>query len=271
MTVRIWTSIFCLAAGLSALSSTPAMPFAPEGRADGDCVDCHSLTQDEARERLKRLISAGQVDRVVEVRTSGVPGLYEVAIEKQKRKYPLYLDFSKRYLIVGNVIELETMENLAKEREIDLNRVDPSVIPLNDAVVIGDPEAETKIVVFDDPECPYCVKLHPEMKATVEKRKDVAFFIKMLPLKIHPSARDKAKAIVCAKSAQLLEASLAGKPIPEPSCETDQIEKNEALAAELGVRSTPTLVFPDGRVVPGYRSAQKILAYLGNTEVSSGE
>ncbi|RMG84094.1 MAG: DsbC family protein [Candidatus Dadabacteria bacterium] len=215
------------------------------------------MTQKEAEAALGKL-----VDKVLGVREAVVPGMWEVDVEKRGQKLPVFLDYSKRYVITGDVIDLEQMTSVTRERFIELNRIDPSVIPLEDAVVIGDPKAPNRIVVFDDPECPFCKKLHPEMKKVVQKRQDVAFFIKMLPLKIHPNARKKAQAIICAKSAQMLEDSLAGKPIPEPTCETDQIEKNEALAKQIGVRSTPTLVFPDGRVVPGYKDADRILSYL---------
>ena len=107
------------------------------------------------------------------------------------------------------------------------------------------------------------------MKKVVEQNGGVAFFIKMLPLKIHPDARRKSKTIVCTKSAQVLEDSLAGKPVPDPECETDAIERNEALAPTLGIRSTPTLVFPDGRVIPGYKPAEQILAELGKEGASN--
>ncbi len=228
-----------------------------ESCSEGACADCHTLTTAEAETALK-----GLVDRVVDVRLSEVPGLYAVDVEKQAKTMPMYLDFSKQFLIYGDVVRVQTRESLTRERMINLNRVDAAAIPTDDAVVIGKANAKHKIVVFDDPECPYCKKLHVEMKKLVAERSDVAFLVKMLPLKIHPNARQKAEAIICAKSLQLLDDSLAGKPLPEPSCETDQVEKNEALARDLGVRSTPTLIFPDGRVVPGAMGADKILEYL---------
>ncbi|GAB4272724.1 MAG: hypothetical protein Kow0092_27900 [Deferrisomatales bacterium] len=246
-----------LAAALSGAVPRPAPAFMGEGCAEKACVECHTMAPEEAAQLL-----GGLVDRVLDVRPGRVPGLYAVDVEKNGRKIPIYIDFSKKFLVTGDVVALETRESLTKQRFIDLNPVDPSRIALDDAVVIGDPAAPSRIVVFDDPECPYCRKLHPEMKQVAAERPDVAFFVKMLPLKIHPDARRKARAIICARSAQMLDDSLAGRPVPDPTCETDQVEKNEKLAAELGIRSTPTLVFPDGRVVPGYKSAAKILEYL---------
>lgn len=255
MTLRLRTALLLVA--LAPLAAPgPARSFGGDG-CNQPCANCHKLSTDEVKTLLGEM-----VDQVLAVRVSEVPGLFAVDVEKQSKKIPVYLDFSKRYLITGDVFDLSTRESLTKERFIDLNRVDPSAIPLDDAVVIGDPKAKTRIIVFDDPECPFCVRLHPEMKKAVQMRKDLAFFIKMYPLKIHPNARKKAQAIICAKSAQMLEDSLEGRPVPEPSCETDQIEKNEALAEELGVRSTPTLIFPDGRVIPGYKTAEQILATL---------
>jgi thiol:disulfide interchange protein DsbC len=249
--------LLSLALTVAALAAAPASGFMGDGTGPVDCTKCHTLPLAEAQEKLGKL-----VDQVLAVNKSEVPGLFAVDVEKQGRKLPVYLDYSKRFLLTGDVIDLETMQSLVRERMVELNRIDPATVPVDDAVVIGDPKAPKRIIVFDDPECPFCKKIHPEMKKVVEERKDVAFFVKMLPLKIHPDARRKAKAIICAKSAEMLQDSLDGKPVPDPSCETDQVEKNEAVAQQIGVGSTPTLIFPDGRIIPGYKPADKIIALL---------
>lgn len=218
-----------------------------------DCGSCHTLTREEATKLL-----SGRVEKVIDVTRSEIPGLWTVAVETRGRKVPLYIDFSKKFLVWGNILDLGTMENLTEALAVALNRVDVSKIPLDDAVILGKPNAPHKIIIFDDPECPYCVKLHGEVKRLLQKREDIVFYVKMFPLAIHPSAKEKAKAIVCEKSAQLLEDSFAGKSLPKAKCETDQIEKNVKLAESLGIGSTPTLVFPDGRVFPGFKSAEKI-------------
>ena len=102
------------------------------------------------------------------------------------------------------------------------------------------------------------------MKKIVEERKDVAFYIKMFPLKSHPAAYEKSKAIVCDKSLALLEDAYAGKPLPKPSCETTAVDDSTKLAEKLGISSLPTLVLPDGKIMPGYRDAKSILSLIGN-------
>jgi thiol:disulfide interchange protein DsbC len=232
-------------------------------QADGcgaeDCRSCHSLSKDEARGLLKELRL-----KVLDVAFSEVPGLWVVDVQNpQGRRGPVYVDFSKQHLIKGTILKLATKENLTQQRLIERNRIDPSIIPLDDALVIGNPKAQNRIVVFDDPQCKFCRKLHPELKRLTETRDDVAFYVQMFPLKGNPTSYDKAKAIICAKSLQMLEASLAGKKLPSPECDTDAVDRNLEIGRLIGVRSTPTLVFPDGRVVPGYKTAEKIAEFLG--------
>ena len=102
------------------------------------------------------------------------------------------------------------------------------------------------------------------MKKIVEERKDIAFFIKMFPLKSHPAAFEKAKAILCEKSLALLEDAHAKKPIPKPTCETTAVDDSIKLGERLGLASVPALIFPDGRVMPGYKDAKTLLGLIGN-------
>lgn len=101
------------------------------------------------------------------------------------------------------------------------------------------------------------------MKKVVNERKDIAFYIKMFPLKIHPGAYEKTKAIVCEKSLTLLEDAYDKKQLPKPKCETSAIEENIKLAEKLGITGTPALILPDGRVITGYKDAKALIELVG--------
>jgi thiol:disulfide interchange protein DsbC len=143
-----------------------------------------------------------------------------------------------------------------------MNKVDVSKIPLADALLLGKPSARTKVIVFTDPECPYCKKLHEELKDVVRRDPEIAFLIKLYPLKMHPNAYEISRSIVCNNSMELLEISFAGKPVPPANCDTAAVDQTLALAADLGISSTPTLVLPDGQVVPGYKTAEALLTLI---------
>jgi thiol:disulfide interchange protein DsbC len=100
------------------------------------------------------------------------------------------------------------------------------------------------------------------MKKVVEKRKDIAFYIKLYPLPMHPGAVDKSKAIVCRKSLELLEQAFEGKQLPKPDCPAPEVEKNVVLAQSLGITGTPTMILPDGRIVSGSRPADELIKMI---------
>lgn len=234
-----------------------AMAFPKDDCGEQRCIDCHTLSTDEAAFLLGK-----QVDRVLKVEVSEMPGIWVVEIEKNGRKYPIYIDFSKRHLFQGELIRLQDGANLTKIRSADINRVDVSRISLDDALVIGDPQAPEKVVVFTDPQCHFCGKLHDEMKKVVQRDANIAFFIKLFPLDIHPDAYMISKSIICHQSLTMLEDSLAGRPVPPPLCKAEAVDESLKLGRELGVRSTPTLILPDGRLLSGYKTADVLLEII---------
>lgn len=239
-------------------AALPVQAFMQEGCGAGKCTDCHSLSMQEASTLFK-----GNVDKVLKVELAEVPGLWRVEVEKGQQRFPLYIDFSKAYVVAGNIIRLSDGENITGGRAPENKRVDLAQIPLTDALLLGMPTAKTKVIVFTDPECPYCKKLHTELQEVVRRDPQIAFLIKLFPLKMHPNAYTIAKSIVCNHSLPMLEESFAGKPVPPPLCETKAVDETLALVEKLGINSTPTLVLPDGRVMPGYKKADDLLKLLG--------
>jgi thiol:disulfide interchange protein DsbC len=211
------------------------------------------------------------VDRVHRVEASEVPGLWLVEIEKDRQRFPVFVDFSKKFLVSGNVIRLTDMSNLTQQYHAEMNKIDVSRIPLEDALLLGSPSAGTRAIVFTDPECPFCSKMHASLQEVVKRDPDIAFLIKLFPLKMHPNAYAISKSVVCAKSLELLEKSFAKQPVPPATCETTAVDETLALVGELGIRSTPTLVLSDGQVMPGYKQADELLELLGSKTLKTSK
>jgi thiol:disulfide interchange protein DsbC len=241
-------------AGLFLAGTVPAAAFTADGCGTGTCASCHSLDQKEAVKILD-----GLVDRVIKVEFAEVPGMWLVEVEKGPNKLPVYIDFSKKYVFSGSVIRLADRGDLTQERHARMNKVDMARIPLDDALLLGSKTARIKVVVFTDPECPFCKQLHDELKKVVQLDPGIAFLIKLYPLPMHPNAYGKAKSIVCARSLALLEASFADRPLPPPTCDTKVVDQTLALAPPLGIQSTPTLVLPNGLVLPGFKRADELI------------
>jgi thiol:disulfide interchange protein DsbC len=86
------------------------------------------------------------------------------------------------------------------------------------------------------------------MKKIIEKRKDIAFYVKLYPLSFHKDAYWKAKSILCGRSLKLLEDCFEGKKIEKSECDTAEVDDTIKLAESLGIRGTPAIILPDGRL-----------------------
>jgi thiol:disulfide interchange protein DsbC len=119
-----------------------------EGR-DQDCLKCHSLSNDEARDLLKGVFPNV---KILDVKISPSRSLWEVFLEAGGRKGLIYIDLAKKHLISGSMILIKEKKNLTQERFAELNKIDVSQVPLDDALVMGDPQAIIRVIVFDDPD-----------------------------------------------------------------------------------------------------------------------
>lgn len=68
--------------------------------------------------------------------------------------------------------------------------------------ILGNPDADVKLIEFSDLECPFCKRVHPTLKQVVEqygKEGKVAWVYRHFPLdSIHPKADKEAEASECA-------------------------------------------------------------------------
>jgi thiol:disulfide interchange protein DsbC len=254
-----------LIAGALLLLPASLQAFGEQGGGCGkDCKSCHSLSTKDVQEALQKV--KAQYTKVVSIKESSAKGLWEVTVDNKGQSGVFYIDFGKKHLIVGQIIEIDTGSNKTSERlkKLEENkRVDVSKIPLDGALVMGNAKAKIKVIVFTDPDCPFCAKLHAELKKVIEQRNDVAFYIKFYPLPSHKDAYWKSKSIVCGKSLSLLEDNFSGKQIPKNECAEKEIDNNLKLVETLGIGGTPTLVLPKGRVRSGFLTADEIIKLIG--------
>jgi thiol:disulfide interchange protein DsbC len=249
------------------------MIFVPQvfgfGGCETDCAKCHTLDAKDVQQIFEKMKAPEA--KVLDIKMSPLKGLWEVAIEDKGTRGIMYVGFSKKYIMGGQIFEVDTATNKTQETIGEINQkiakyLDVSKIPLDNALVMGDKNAQHKVVVFTDPDCPYCGKLHEELKKVISERKDIVFFLKLIALPMHPDAEWKSQSILCKKSLEMLEDNFAQKPVPKPDCETKDVSDNMALATELAITGTPTLIMPDGLVVAGVKDAKTIIDMVMNPQ-----
>jgi len=231
------------------------------GGCEENCQKCHSLNNQEVQQIFTKLQAPDA--KVVDIKMSPLKGLWEVTLDNKGQRGIMYVGFSKKYIVGGPIFEIDTASNKSQESlqkvSSEVRRyVDPSTIPLDNALLLGEKDARYKVIVFTDPDCPYCGKLHAELKKVIAENKDIAFYLKLIALPMHIDARWKSQSILCSKSLQMLEDNFQQKPIPKPGCETKDLDDNINLAKTLDITGTPTMIMPDGMIVIGGRDAKMI-------------
>lgn len=141
--------IFIIAALAVVILSRYENAYAFAKGADQECVKCHTLNADQAKDLLKELVPD---IKILEVKQGPIKGFWEVDMESGGKKGLFYVDYGKKNLVAGNIFDIKTRVNYTKDSFDRLNKVDFSQIPLDNALVMGSKDAKNKIVVFDDPD-----------------------------------------------------------------------------------------------------------------------
>ena len=113
------------------------------------CSKCHTLKKDEAQAILNKF--APNI-KVLNIRTGSVKYLWEVDVDSNGKKGVVYIDLPKKNVFSGTLIAIQGKKNLTQDRLSELNKVNVSQIPLQDALILGDRNAKHRVIVFDDPD-----------------------------------------------------------------------------------------------------------------------
>ena len=225
-----------------------------------DKSSCQNLSDKEAVVLLKKLGVT-----VISVKQAPVKGLYELLVEKDGQKGILFIDCEKKYLMQGVIVGLSTLEPISSHK-LDFKQprqqtsLDVKLIPVEYAMIMGNPKADKKIYVFTDPDCPYCRKAHAEFKRFVKLVPDVAVYVMLFPLPMHPAAYDKSRSVLESQKNSDLDLIFEGKDVAKPVKESSKhaIEAIIKFATANGIMGTPTLVMPDGKIEVGMREAETL-------------
>jgi len=198
----------------------------------------------------QKLVQSGEDGQgivITSVRATPYAGLFEVVTEDHKL---VYVDERATYLFTGHIFEMKGFKDLTGERLDEITAVKFDSLPLDFAIKQVKGNGKRKVAVFSDSDCPYCKKLVQNMASIT----DITVYTFLYPIPaLHPNAIDHSKRIWCASDrAKAWEEYWAKNVLPEArNCDTSALDKTKTLGSKLGVEATPTLIFANGRLVPG--------------------
>jgi len=192
---------------------------------------------------------------VGEVRKAPLPGLFEVQVGMEV----VYVDEAVNYVFQGSLIDVESRTDLTEARKQKLAEVPFESLPVELAVKVVRGSGERKVAIFEDPNCPYCKKLHN----TLKEMDNITIYSFLFPV-LSKDSVTKARDIWCADSpAQTWQDWMLEDSEPETArCDDDPAKEIIALGQKLQVRGTPAIFFEDGSRLSGAVPLAKIETQL---------
>jgi len=200
---------------------------------------------------------------IVDIRPSPLAGMYEVFTGNSIA----YVDASGDFLMVGQLLDTRTRQDLSAESMEARTATDFGKLPLDKAIRIVKGDGSRQLVVFSDPDCPYCEQLEKALAPVT----NVTIHVLLLPIEsLHPDAAARSQRLWCAEdpAAAWNDWMLRRKDPVERSCDNVPVKDIQKLAVDLKITSTPTLVFGNGRKISGAIPAWRIEQLFAAAETS---
>lgn len=232
--------IVTMSAGLLLISSAISI-------ADGD--------NKELAAKLEKILPGAKIDAV---RDAPITGFHEVAIGANV----FYISKDRKHIFVGDVIDGATRINLTDNRRYELINGIIKSVPTDSMIVMAAKDTKRHITVFTDVDCPYCAKFHLEVPKLSQAGVEVRYL--MYPRAGVGSPSYKKMVSVWCSDDKLKQIGIAkaGGKVADKSCE-NPVAQHLALGRQVGIQGTPAIVLDNGKMIPGYIPASRLLPALG--------
>lgn len=199
---------------------------------------------------------------VTGINKTPIEGLYEVQIGADL----LYMTGDGRFVVKGDLFDLENRRNISKERRAEA-RVAAFKGLGTDKLIEFAPQGKTEHVlyVYTDIDCSYCQRFHNEVPALNK----AGIAVRYLPFPragVGSESHKKFASVYCAEDRnEALTAAKAslGRGIKMLSCENPVAELFE-LGKSMGVRGTPAVYLETGDELGGYIPAEQLIKFFAS-------
>lgn len=248
---RPWRTAF----GLVLMACAPWLPAAwAEDAPDAKC---------SIAERLEAL---GAGIAVEESRPSPVAGILELALDDGDY---IYASEDCRYFFAGDLYELrdDGIVGITKalrdgKRQARMQALLKDVPEAQMLAFKPDGEVRAAVRVFTDSDCGYCRRLHSNMPDYHALGIEVRYLAYPRAGVGSPTYDSMVSAWCADDPLAAMTALKRGEEIPQKKC-VNPVAEHYALGQQAGISGTPTIILPDGGVVPGLVEADELADMLG--------
>ncbi|MCW8891454.1 MAG: DsbC family protein [Sedimenticola sp.] len=196
-----------------------------------------------------------------------IANIYEVVIGSRL----VYISADGRYLIEGELIDLEQQKSLTTPRlqQVTLNAIERLG---EENMLIIEPTGRVKhtLTVFTDIDSAYSRKLQREIETYTHRgiRIRYLFFPRA---GVDSVSYLKAVTVWCSVNRQkALTRAMTGEMVDPRDCD-NPVNEHFQLGNQLGVSGAPVLVLENGEMVPGYVDAEKLYEIMSKMKPQSAQ
>ncbi len=193
-----------------------------------------------------------------DVKTGPVDGWYMI----QKGSIVAYVSADARYLLQGDIIDLDSQVNLTETSRNEARQELMANVPNDQTIVFSPDEVKYKVSVFTDVECTYCRRLHSQIDEYLAHGIEVRY---LLYPRSGPASRswNTSEEVWCAADrANALTMAKLDRDFDSAACDASAIEEHYEMGRDVGLNGTPAIVLSDGTLIGGYLPPDQLKATL---------
>ncbi len=188
---------------------------------------------------------------------TGTP-FFEVALESGER---IYTDATGSHFIAGDLYQvgLGRTTNLTdlgrqKDRQVLLSTLDSSQL----IVFAPRGDVRRRLLSFTGIDCGYCRRLHSEIDQLLDHGVEIRYAA-FPRAGLGSDSYDKYVSVYCAQDPNSMMTLAKSGETPEMATCDNPVADQYDLGQQLGISGTPTLIFENGDMQPGYTPWQELL------------
>ncbi|MEW6329945.1 MAG: DsbC family protein [Pseudomonadota bacterium] len=213
--------------------------------------------EQEEQQIKAELVRAFPELKAASVKPSPVSGMYEVEFDSKI----FYTTSDGKYLFMGDVMDLRAKSNITETRRAAIRKRLLDEVGENNMLVIGPDKPKRTVTVFTDVDCGYCAKFHLDVP-TLNKAGVKVRYLFYPRTGIGSESYKRAVAVWCSGDrAKAIGVAKAGGKVDMKTC-ANPVESHFQLGQRLDIGGTPAIFLDDGKVLPGYIPAPRLLAIL---------
>jgi len=195
--------------------------------------------KDEVDLDIRKTVSNAYPDVVIDEIKKIDDNFHEIIINKQI----YYATNDGKYLIVGNVINLNTKESITENTKMNQRLSIIDSIDMKNYMIFKPKKTDHILTIFTDTSCPYCQKLHNEIPDLLENNIEIRYVLFSRNGNDVDAYQQLVSAWCSDDKVDALEDLFAGDILEDISNCENPIARNFDYAGSLSVEGTPTIFF----------------------------